>query len=81
MCVSVCVCVQESIGQFAEFAELVEAKALASMKEDIAYGDIPDRFKGQINTVISDDLVQLHNTSFLRIIIWLLQRIIFFCDF
>ncbi len=45
---SLCVCVsQESVQQFNEFSRLVEAKAVASMKEDITYGDIPDRFRGQ----------------------------------
>ena len=37
---------QEHIDQFVEFAQLVEAQALASMKEDLAFGDIPDEFKG-----------------------------------
>lgn len=34
--------------QFTEFASLVETHAVASMKEDIAYGDIPDEFKGTV---------------------------------
>lgn len=38
---------QESLKQFTEFAQMVETQAVASMKEDITYGDIPDEFKGQ----------------------------------
>ena len=32
--------------QFTEFAQLVDAQEMASMKEDIVYGDIPEEFKG-----------------------------------
>ena len=29
------------------FARQVQSQAVASMKEDITYGDIPDEFRGQ----------------------------------
>lgn len=38
---------QDGIAQFREFAEWVEREAIASMKEDISYGEIPEEFKGQ----------------------------------
>ena len=50
-CYVVCVFLQESVLQFVEFASRVESEAVASMKEDISYGDIPDEFKGQ-NTIL-----------------------------
>ena len=34
------------IGQFSEFAERVEKEAVASMMEDIGYGEIPQEFRG-----------------------------------
>ena len=32
--------------QFMDFAREVDAQAVASMKEDRVYGDIPEKFKG-----------------------------------
>ncbi len=31
---------------FVEFSQLVEKEAVKSMKEDLAFGDIPEEFKG-----------------------------------
>ena len=59
---------QDSIVQFVAFARQVESQAVASMKEDITYGDIPDEFRGQkccnssLIQVVS--LVELHCTHF-----------------
>ena len=35
------------VESFVEFSRLVEAEAVKSMKEDLAYGNIPDDFKGR----------------------------------
>ncbi len=37
---------QESITQLTEFASRVQSEAIAAMKEDMSYGDIPEEFKG-----------------------------------
>jgi len=44
-----CMCVlynQAVVESFVEFSRMVETEAVKSMKEDLAYGDIPEEFKG-----------------------------------
>ena len=43
-----CLPLQDYIGKFVEFAELVERQAVESMKQDLAYADVPAEFKGEM---------------------------------
>ena len=43
---------QDAIAQFQDFVNRLEHEAIASMKEEITYGNIPDEFRGAVQCVM-----------------------------